>query len=353
MATIKKQGRGYKITVSNGYDIHGKQIRHHLTWVPESNLTERQVERELNRQIVLFEESVKTGGIRLDGNIRFQAFSERFMRDHIAVNRKPNTAARYERDLKRINKAIGHMKLSHITPSDINAFAASLQADGAKGSGGKLAPSRLLTSMHSPPHCRQTEQKGLVENWRPPLSIPSFGRFPQPSATQSSGATFLPIRRSMPKAPAKNTARLSTWMRMKHVSFSTSSKRNPSSGELYFRVTCSQVSGVVSCWASSGPTLTLINIWCISDEPGIIHRSRGAISVSRKANAQSALSTCLMHFSASFWNTRNGKKISVFFWAMLGLARQMIQESSHQRMVLRFFQHRLHSGSINSRRKLD
>ena len=323
MATIKKQGRGYKITVSNGYDIHGKQIRHHLTWVPESNLTERQVERELNRQIVLFEESVKTGGIRLDGNIRFQAFSERFMRDHIAVNRKPNTAARYERDLKRINKAIGHMKLS-----------------------------RLLTSMHSPPHCRQTEQKGPVENWRPPLSIPSFGRFPQPSATQSSGATFLPIRRSMPKAPAKNTARLSTWMRMKHVSFSTSSKRNPSSGELYFRVTCSQVSGVVSCWASSGPTLTLINIWCISDEPGIIHRSRGAISVSRKANAQSALSTCLMHFSVSFWNTRNGKKISVIYWAMLGLARQMTQESSHQRMVLRFFQHRLRNGSINSRRKL-
>lgn len=146
MATIKKQGRGYKITVSNGYDIHGKQIRHHLTWVPESNLTERQVERELNRQIVLFEESVKTGGIRLDGNIRFQAFSERFMRDHIAVNRKPNTAARYERDLKRINKAIGHMKLSHITPSDINAFAASLQADGAKGAGGKLAP--LLCQYH-------------------------------------------------------------------------------------------------------------------------------------------------------------------------------------------------------------
>ena len=36
MATIKKQGRGYKITVSNGYDIHGKQIRHHMTWIPDS-----------------------------------------------------------------------------------------------------------------------------------------------------------------------------------------------------------------------------------------------------------------------------------------------------------------------------
>ena len=71
------------------------------------------------------------------------------MRDHIAVNRKPNTAARYERDLKRINKAIGHMKLSHITPSDINAFAASLQADGAKGSGGKLAPSSVNTILRT------------------------------------------------------------------------------------------------------------------------------------------------------------------------------------------------------------
>ena len=122
MATIKKQGRGYKITVSNGYDIHGRQIRHHMTWIPDSNLTEKQVEKELNRQVVLFEEIVKTGGVRVDGNIRFQSFSERFMRDHIAVNRKPNTVARYERDLKRINEAIGHLKLSQITPSDINAF---------------------------------------------------------------------------------------------------------------------------------------------------------------------------------------------------------------------------------------
>ena len=149
MATIKKQGRGYKITVSNGYDIHGRQIRHHMTWIPDSNLTEKQVEKELNRQVVLFEEIVKTGGVRVDGNIRFQAFSERFMRDHIAVNRKPNTVARYERDLKRINEAIGHLKLSQITPSDINAFAAALQADGVKASCGKLAPSSVNTILRT------------------------------------------------------------------------------------------------------------------------------------------------------------------------------------------------------------
>lgn len=149
MATVTKQGRGYKITVSNGYDIHGKQIRHHMVWVPEPGMTARQTEKELNRQAVLFEESVKTGGLQINGKVRFQAFSERFMEDHIKPNRKPNTVARYERDLKRINSAIGHMKLLQITPSAITSFSAALQADGVKENGGRLAPSSVNTIMRT------------------------------------------------------------------------------------------------------------------------------------------------------------------------------------------------------------
>lgn len=149
MATVEKRGRAYRITVSHGYDIRGRQIRHKMTWTPAPGLTTRQEEKELNRQVVLFEESVKSGGLRANGNVRFQAFSERFMHDHISVNRKPNTVARYERDLKRINEAMGHMKLSQITPADINAFAAALQADGAKASGGKLAPSSVNTILRT------------------------------------------------------------------------------------------------------------------------------------------------------------------------------------------------------------
>ena len=34
MATIKQRGDSYKITVSCGYDLNGKQIRRHLTWTP-------------------------------------------------------------------------------------------------------------------------------------------------------------------------------------------------------------------------------------------------------------------------------------------------------------------------------
>lgn len=33
MATIEKRGESYRIIVSNGYDINGKQIREKMTWL--------------------------------------------------------------------------------------------------------------------------------------------------------------------------------------------------------------------------------------------------------------------------------------------------------------------------------
>ncbi len=34
MATVQKQGKGYKITISQGYDCNGKRICKYMTWVP-------------------------------------------------------------------------------------------------------------------------------------------------------------------------------------------------------------------------------------------------------------------------------------------------------------------------------
>ena len=72
MATIKQRGDSYKITVSCGYDLNGKQIRRHLTWTPEPGMTKRQLQKELDRQAVLFEEKCRNGQV-LDGNIKFAA----------------------------------------------------------------------------------------------------------------------------------------------------------------------------------------------------------------------------------------------------------------------------------------
>ena len=81
MATIQKQGKGYKITVSQGYDYTGKRIRQYMTWVPEPGMTERQIKKELERRAVLFEEQVKTGA-SANANIRFADFSAKYMAEY-------------------------------------------------------------------------------------------------------------------------------------------------------------------------------------------------------------------------------------------------------------------------------
>lgn len=47
--------------VSCGYDTNGKQIVRQKTWTPDKNMTPKQIEKEVNRQAVLFEEECKKG----------------------------------------------------------------------------------------------------------------------------------------------------------------------------------------------------------------------------------------------------------------------------------------------------
>ena len=155
MATIKKQGRGYKITVSQGYDISGKQIRTHMTWVPEPGMTPRQIEKELNRQAVLFEEQVLSSGVK-NGNMRLVDFSEIFLREHAKLNLKRKTVYEYRKRLETINQGLGHIKLKDLRPSHITSFYANLREKGmrvrtvaiAKDSFPKLLVHGSMTALH-------------------------------------------------------------------------------------------------------------------------------------------------------------------------------------------------------------
>lgn len=49
MATIQKRGDSYSIRVSCGYDSKGKQVIQSMTWKPEPKMTQKQIEKELNR----------------------------------------------------------------------------------------------------------------------------------------------------------------------------------------------------------------------------------------------------------------------------------------------------------------
>lgn len=131
MATIQKQGRGYKITVSQGYDYNGKRIRKYMTCVPEPGMSERQIKKELDRQAVLFEEKVLSGATA-NGSIRFAGFAEKFMQEYAQLYLKPKTIATYTENLQRINQAIGHIRLCDLRTGHINSFYQNLQEKGIR-----------------------------------------------------------------------------------------------------------------------------------------------------------------------------------------------------------------------------
>lgn len=75
MATYTKRGKSYRIRASVGYTPEGKQVMKSKTWTPSPGMTECQIEKELNRQMVLFDEECR-GASLTDGHIKFQSFAE-------------------------------------------------------------------------------------------------------------------------------------------------------------------------------------------------------------------------------------------------------------------------------------
>ena len=61
MATIRQRGDSYQIRVSCGYDTNGKQVIRTKSWKPTANMTAKQIEKELNRQAVMFEDACMNG----------------------------------------------------------------------------------------------------------------------------------------------------------------------------------------------------------------------------------------------------------------------------------------------------
>ena len=126
MASITKRGDNYRIKVSDGYDARGKQIVRSMTWTPEPGMTDRQIEKALNRVAVLFEESKA-----VKANIKFETFArECFFPEWVQKNLKEKTREKYERLSMRTYKAIGHLRMDKITKRHIQTFISNLEEPG-------------------------------------------------------------------------------------------------------------------------------------------------------------------------------------------------------------------------------
>ena len=142
MATIKKRGNSYLIRVSCGYDINGNHKEQSMTWKPDEGMTKKQIEKELNRQAVMFEESVNHGF--KTSAMKFQELAEEWFENY-AKNALRSTT--YERMLQlthRVYPVIGHLRIDKITARHLQGFVNSLAKEGANEKTGKpLAPKTI------------------------------------------------------------------------------------------------------------------------------------------------------------------------------------------------------------------
>ena len=131
MATVRKRGNTYQIRVSCGYDCTGKHIEKSITWKPSAGMTKKQIDKELERQKVLFEEKCITGQF-LDGNITFNDFAQRWFNDYADKQLRSRTVTRYKELMNRITPAIGHIKLCKLQPHHLMEFYNNLSEDGIR-----------------------------------------------------------------------------------------------------------------------------------------------------------------------------------------------------------------------------
>jgi len=136
MATIEKRGNSYRITVSNGYDSSGKQIREKATFTPDPSLTPKQQQKALERFVFEFEERVKSGKFLKGEKIKFEDFVATWLKDYAEHQLAETTISAYKEILdEKIIPAIGHLKLSKIQPLHLQSFYNNLLEDGIRKDG--------------------------------------------------------------------------------------------------------------------------------------------------------------------------------------------------------------------------
>lgn len=144
MASIRKRGGSYQITVSNGRDITGKQIIETVTFQPDPSKTDKQNQKALERFAMDFEDKVKNGKY-LDGEkITFQEFSERWLKEYARIQLEATTTDVYERLIDtHINPAIGHLKIAKVQPAHLNKLYSEMLNQRKDGKEGGYSPTTI------------------------------------------------------------------------------------------------------------------------------------------------------------------------------------------------------------------
>ena len=130
----------YTIRVYHGYDGAGKRLKPYtMSYKPAPNMTARQIEKELNRQAVQFEEQCRQG-YSLDNRQTFAEYAEYVLKCKQESGVKRRTIERYRELLERINAGIGHIKLADLRPQHLSGLYTQLRQQGIRKGNGRAFP---------------------------------------------------------------------------------------------------------------------------------------------------------------------------------------------------------------------
>lgn len=129
MATIKKRGNSYLIRVSCGYDINGNHKEQSMTWKPDEGMTKKQIEKELNRQAVMFEESGNHGF--KTSTMKFQELAEEWFENYAKNALRSIT---YERMLQAYPPCLSCDRASAYRQDNRKTFAGIRELSRQRGS---------------------------------------------------------------------------------------------------------------------------------------------------------------------------------------------------------------------------
>lgn len=139
MTTVKKHTAKngkitYHIRAYNGYDASGKQIEHRMTWTPKPGMSEKAIQKELERQKILFEEKIKNNNL-FNSTTTFKEYSQKWMKNNKPPQLAPKTYERYTELLNNINLAIGNIKLINLQSHHLQEFYNNLRESGINSRG--------------------------------------------------------------------------------------------------------------------------------------------------------------------------------------------------------------------------
>lgn len=166
--TSKKGEVSYLIRVSLGYNKKGQQIVKSMTYKPESGMKPKAVEKELNRQAILFEEQAKQDyeqQLKREAEQQEQSDNEiAYAKNHITFKEladewlslqevskelKPSSLLKMKSCKERSYNAIGNILVSKLSYRKIQAFISSLAKNGMnQKTGGGLSEKRKSIILH-------------------------------------------------------------------------------------------------------------------------------------------------------------------------------------------------------------